>query len=196
MARLYQCVTDLPVIVQGAIGSILGYVLVVFWLKIQSRAVRGFGRVVRRQATKMATRALFQEYIYRRYTSRDGFPGVQGQVWSAYESLRFVFAAFMCVCLGLMFAAQGNPIAGFIGSVFFGSALSFVIRGRSWVTPKPQWGQGSTADNTRRVVELEIELLGEVQPATKEWVDAQSGGESADQNTLASAPTTTGGKDL
>lgn len=163
--HFFQVVSSWPVVLQGVLGS------AVFWAglgalklvgKLALRTVDGTTSVISRKRK-------FQEYIYRRYTSRNGlFNNVVGtytMMTRAFQGL-LVGLIFLCVAF---FLAGMYPFPAFYAVCLVGAIIYFGS-GLMWLAPSPSWTHEDNYAHWVRVAQLEKELFGSVEEETEKMV--------------------------
>jgi hypothetical protein len=164
-AELLKRVLDLPVIIQGALGSFL------FWIALQLfKAVGRFlMHLLGRTSKSWAHTRTVQEYMYRRYTSRSGYLNIlQGLSYGLNEAFKGLLAGLIYCCIALLLGGHSPVIWGIClvaALVYFGSASI-------WLNPSRSWRHDDMHKNWSRVAELEILLFGEVEKDTQKILDA------------------------
>ena len=161
---LYQKVTDLPAIVQGALGSGL------FWLVLKTitflwlRIARVFGAT----AAIVNRNQKIREYVYRRLTGMSGLVNyTQGYLYTFSRVLQHVLMGFIFVCIALMVGGTAPVVWG----ICLAGAIYYFLSGLIWLVPKDRWKADPPLEHWKRVAELEEELMGKVDAETKERIE-------------------------
>jgi hypothetical protein len=145
----------------GAAGSGL------FWLilKVLNYLAVALRRFLGDAAAVADRQKKFKEYIYRRYTSRDGILNtLTGHQITYTRAFREFLNGMIFVCVAFLLGGSTRIIWGIalVGAiVFFWSALS-------WVSPSASWMGDDMVPHWNRVAELEQELFGEIDKRTQE----------------------------
>jgi hypothetical protein len=163
MHEFIDKISNWPVIVQGALGSAL------FWIVLQflSLAWRSIGQAIGRVGQMYHRESLIREWIYRKYTSRNGFVNItQGYLMTFDHVARYVIQ-------GLIFIAIALAISG-ISPITFGiiitAAVYFFYKALNWLTPAKEWSSDSLLTHWQRVAELEQKFFGKIDGDTLEML--------------------------
>lgn len=186
--EFWAAIGNLPIIVQGALGSAL------FWLVqkglafIAPRVLRLLGHpdIVVDRDRKL------QEYVYRRFTSMAGLVNFsQGYLYSMYRGLRGAILGFIFFSVALLIAGASQLTWGIclVGAiVYFASAAS-------WLIPKRSWMVGGHVVNLERILELETDLHGKPSTEVLEWLStAKKSAADAEAAAHSPAPNDHGGQ--
>jgi hypothetical protein len=185
MTKLWETITEWPVIVQGALGSALFWVV----LELLRRFIAEVQRGVKSQTRRVKVDALLREYIYKKYTSHDGlayYP--QGYFLTFSRVLMFFLVGMVFFAIALL-AGGMTPLFGSIGLV---GAIYFFSKALSWLIPDRGWHSQTTLQHWQRIGELEQLLFGEVRQDTKDFT-AKWEGENRDNDTSNKASEATSG---
>lgn len=163
MHEFWNQIINWPPIVQGALGSAL------FWA-VQAgitRLAKKAPILTERFRKELENQTLLREYVYRKYTSRNGLLYfTQGYFLLFSRALRHIVEGLVFMSVALLLAGV-SPIAfsicGVGGLWFFGKALT-------WLVPSGSWQRGTPADNWERVVSLEKRFYGEPDQDTLEFL--------------------------
>ncbi len=178
--ELWTAVSQWPVIIQGALGSAL------FWLVLEAgrKILSAFQKEVDKQSSKAAKDRLLREYIYTKYTTHSGlayYP--QGYFISFSHVLRFFVTGMVFVVIALFaggFSQLGLSIAAVGALYFFSKALS-------WLIPDGAWLSHTSLSRWKRIAELEQSLFGMVNDDTKKWICELESAEAAKSNKVTGA---------
>lgn len=163
MTKLWDAVTQWPVIVQGALGSALFWVL----LGVLRRIIRRVQQGVKAQTTGARVDALTREYIYKKYTSHAGlayYP--QGYFLTFSRVLEFFLVGMVFIAIALL-AGGITPLFLSIGLI---GAIYYFSKALTWLIPDRGWHSQTTLQHWERIAELEDLLFGEVRDDTKDFM--------------------------
>jgi hypothetical protein len=162
-------------IIQGGFGSALFWIILQF---LQYLAPR-LRRVIGNAAAVIDEQKKTREYIYRRFTSRDGLLNtVAGFQFSVSHAFHQFLMGVMFVCVALLFGGMTRVVWGIclVGALmFFGSAIT-------WLTPSSAWMGDSMIPHWQRVAELEQELFGKIDTHTQEILAESMDAEARKKN--------------
>ena len=173
---------DLPGVIQGALGSLL------FWLLLQLGQFIGaqFLHAVGKTTERLEHHRKIREYIYRRYTSMSGLVNyTQGYFFSLSRAFRGLLTGLIFCSIALLLGG-GSPV---IWGVCFGAAIFYFGSALMWLIPSSDWRSSSPGEHWKRVASLEKELFGEVDAETLKRIvefapkgdEAKAGGEPSDE---------------
>lgn len=141
----------------------------IFWLALQivQFLAKRFFSIGGNVVETASRNARFREYIYRRFTSRDGlvpsFMGFQHTITKAFSKF---LSGIMFVCLGLLFGSTSKTV----WTICLVAAIVYLSSAWAWVTPSKSWKSGTVLQHWQRVAELEKELFGNIEGETAEFV--------------------------
>jgi hypothetical protein len=178
--QLWTAISQWPVIIQGACGSGL------FWLLLETgrKLLSAIQKTLNKQSSKNKER-LLREYIYTKLTSHSGFAySQQGYFISFSRVLTYLI-------IGMVFVVIALFVGGFsrlILSIAAVGALYYFSKALSWLIPENAWLQPHTSlDRWKRVADLEQSLFGEVDQDTKKWISESETAEAAKPNKVTGA---------
>jgi len=159
LQRLFSYFSLTSPIIQGAIGSAL------FWAALTLLQSLG---IMARRAIGDTTAVLnrnrkIQEYVYRRFSSREGLINyVQGFQFTQSSAFRGLLSGLIFCCIAILFGGSVR----FIWGVCLIAALVYFISALSWLSPSDAWKNDSLGAHWQRVAALEQELFGRVDEHT------------------------------
>ena len=166
-SELIKKITDLPAIIQGALGSFL-FVIVSY---VVQTAIEKIRYLLGKSSEAFNQKRKLQEYIYRRFTSRSGLINpVHGYLFTLAQ-------AFKGLLKGLLFSSVALLIGGSVPVVWgvcLAAAIYYFVEALSWLTPKSDWKSETLQKHWERVVVLEQELFGKVEEDTLEYLARNS----------------------
>ena len=163
MTKLWDAITQWPVIIQGALGS------AVFWLILEviRHIIGQVQQRIKAQTNRAKRDVLTREYIYKKYTSHDGlayYP--QGYFLTFSRVLKFFLIGMMFFAIAL-FAGGITPLFLSIGLI---GAIYYFSKALSWLIPDRGWHSQKTLQHWARIADLEQVLFGEVMEDTREFI--------------------------
>jgi hypothetical protein len=153
METLVSEFSNWPVIVQGALGSAL------FWLisQILIATWKAFDRARGRLGKRYQRDRDMREWIYRKYTSRSGLSNiVQGYAVTFDHVGRLVIQGLIYISVSLLFSTFLPVVPGIMGV----AALYYFFRAYVWLTPSHTWSNDSVVSNWERIAQLETAFYG------------------------------------
>src|ERR1700691_661265 len=150
LAPYIQWFTDknaMHTILLGAIGS------AVFWIVLQliKFVISRMSKVGSEAWLVAGKRNKFREYIYRRFTSREGLiPASIGFQHSVSQALSYMLTGLMFCCVALLIGGYSKIVL----SICLVSALVYFGNAWLWVTPDKKWRGDNDLDHWQRVAEL------------------------------------------
>ncbi len=173
--ELWTAISQWPVIIQGALGSAL------FWLVLETgrRLLSVIQKTVNKQSSKAQQDRLLREYIYTKFTTHSGlayYP--QGYFISFSHVLRFFVTGMVFVVIALFvggFSQLGLSIAAVGALYFFSKALT-------WLIPDSAWHSHTSLGRWKHIAELEQSLFGKVDDDTKKWIGECESAEATQSN--------------
>jgi hypothetical protein len=154
-------ISNWPVIIQGALGSVL------FWFVFQllSLAWKSIGRALGRVGHAYHRESLIREWVYRKYTSRDGLINItQGYLITFDHVTRYVIQGIIFIAIALIISGI-EPITF---GIIITAALYFFFRALNWLTPSHEWSSDSLLAHWQRIAELEQMFFGKIDNNTLE----------------------------
>lgn len=154
-----------PVIIQGIVGSLICWAI----LKLVGLLGRVLFRVLGNTTSVLEGRRKHQEYMYRRFTSRNGLiNNFVGLHYAVSNSLRGLLMGLIFVCISFLFAGLFGLETIFsislVGAIiYFGLALT-------WLRPSPKWTQDDNYTHWKRIAQLEKDLFGSVEEETERMI--------------------------
>ena len=157
-----EAILDWPPIIQGALGSILAWVVV--W------AIGKLASTVSKAARTSAGRRLIREYVYTKYTSHDGlFYRIQGYMVTFSAVLRDIVLGLTFVAIALL-TGWFSPVVQGVAII---GAIAFLFHGLVWLVSSSSWNWTSGVHKWERIRDLETALFGKVSDDTLEFLEKQ-----------------------
>jgi len=157
-----EAILDWPPIIQGALGSILAWVVV--W------AIGKLAGAVSKGARTSVGRRLMREYVYTKYTSHDGlFYSTQGYMVTFSAVLRDIVLGLTFVAIALL-TGWFSPVVQGVAAI---GAIAFLFHGLVWLAPSSKWNWTSGVRKWERIRDLETALFGKVSDDTLEFLEKQ-----------------------
>lgn len=128
-------------------------------------------------AASVDRRKKFREYVYRRYTSRNGLiDPVLGSHITVSHAFSGLLQGLMFVAVALLFGGSVRLVwvICLVGALmFFGSAFT-------WLNPSKSWMGDDMVSHWQRIAELEKELFGNVDTRTEQILAESTDAEAAE----------------
>lgn len=162
--EMFQRILEWPLIIQGALGSAL------FWLLLQifSYLIKFTARQLGIFKFRTKRERKLREYIYHKYTNSDGlFYFAQGYFLSFKLALEFILQGILFFLMGflLSFIYETYLIVGIIGAIYY------IIRALSWTMPYDRDVFSSGIERWKKIADLENDLWGEPKKDTLEFIE-------------------------
>ena len=152
-----------PIIVQGALGSAL------FWIILQLFSY--LANLVAKQVGIFKIKSKYdrylREYIYQKYKSSNGMIYyTQGYFLSFEKVLEYLLQGILFFLFGflLSFIYEVYLIVGIVGAIYY------IFKALSWIIPYKAKTFSSNLERWKRISELEKILFGEVNEDTLNYI--------------------------
>ena len=182
LTQLGDAVRQWPVIVQGALGSALFWMVLGILRLVIAKVQQG----VRKQTTRVQIDILTREYIFKKYTCHSGlayYP--QGYFLTFSYVLKFFLIGMLFFSLALL----GGGITPLFLSIGLIGAVYYFLKSLSWLIPDRGWNSQSTLQKWKRIAELEQTLFGKIDEDTVGEVSKWSQEEDKNKSNQASDAT-------
>jgi hypothetical protein len=151
-------------ILLGACGSALFWVILELSKRFLPFLGKRIGGVTSRVIGQLQRENEIREWIYRKYTSRDGLiPLVKGQLISFDAVFRESLRGLVVLCIAFILR-EVSPI---LFSILLVGAITLFLSAMRWLKPPRWWREGSAIENWERVANLEMSFFGDVDEDTK-----------------------------
>ncbi|NKW89661.1 hypothetical protein HGG65_08550, partial [Alteromonadaceae bacterium A_SAG4] len=158
MDAIFKLITDSHVIIQGALGSALFWLILVIGQYLFSFI--GTKITFANAAYKKET--LYREYMQRKLTKGDMRHEIISM--SMYQALSYLLRGFVFLGLGFIMS-EFIPLSNSIGGLGF---LFYLFRALGWLKPFYVGARETDLELWKRIEEIEQELFGSVNDDTKD----------------------------